>query len=156
MKNTQTQNGISLLEMLIAVSILGILLAVVISYFISFKNTQLLSTARDEVFSIVVKAKSETLSSKNSKAYGVHFENTKVVLFTGPTYIATATDNEAYIFNPKISLSSIVLSGGGSDMLFDRLTGFVTKNGSIVMSLVSDTTKQKSIMITKTGIISYN
>jgi len=156
MKNLQTQRGISLLEVLITVAVIGILTAVIAYSFISFKNTQLLSVARDQVVSIVIKAKSETLASKNSMSYGVHFENIKVVLFTGPTYSATAVDNQVYVFDSKVSMSSIVLTGGGNEILFDRLTGFVTQNGNVIVSLISDTSKQKSITISKTGIIAYN
>jgi hypothetical protein len=50
----------------------------------------------------------------------------------------------------------INLAGGGSDIVFSRITGDTANNGTIVIQLTSDSSKQKTISINSLGIIGVN
>jgi len=150
--------GISLLEIIIAMAILAIILMVVIPSLSRFKSQQNLKNATEDIISLLDKARSQTLSSKNSSNYGVHFEPAKVVLFTGGTYSSLAADNKEITFPNSIEVLSggISLNGSGVDVVFNRLTGETSQYGTIAIQLLSDATKQKIITINKNGIISTN
>ena len=53
----------------------------------------------------------------------------------------------------KVTIFSISLSGGGADVVFERLTGELDKSVTITITLVSDTSKTRVITIQLTGVV---
>ena len=149
----QTQKGFTITELLIVLAILAVIVTIVVSAFSKFNNNQSLDGAIGEVTSTLNEARANTLASYDNSAYGVHFQADKIVLFKGSTYSASDPDNEDVALSSKISVSNIALSGGGSDVVFKRLTGKTDQNGVITLSFISDPTKIKTITIQKSGII---
>ncbi len=156
-KINNLQKGFTLLEVIIIIIIIGIISSIILVSLSSFKNEQILKNTSIDVVSLLNKARQNTLSSINSKNYGVHFETNKMVLFGGQSYSQLDISNEIVIFSPAILIPSLngLNIGGGSDVIFDRLTG-ETIGGTIILQLSSDNTKMKIITISKTGIISSN
>jgi Tfp pilus assembly protein FimT len=154
--------GISVLEIIIIVAIIVVISAIMIPSLSGFRNEQALKNTTIDVISLLNKARQNTLSSLNSTNYSVHFETTKAVLFTGMSYSPSSPTNEPIIFSPAVTIPAsggINISGGGSDISFERLTGNVingTISSTIVIKLVSDPTRTKTITINKTGIIGSN
>ena len=122
-----------------------------------FRDQQALKNNTEDIISILNKARQNTLSSLNSTNYSVHFETNKVVLFVGSTYSSVNSSNEQFNLSSvvNIPISGGINVGGGSDVVFERLTG-ETIGGTIILRLISDSTKQKTIIINKTGIVSSN
>jgi len=149
--------GISLVEIVIVISIIVIICAITIVSLSSFKNGQVLRNTAVDIVSMLNKARQNTLSSINSNNYGVHFETNKMTLFIAPTYTQGVGTNEVINFNSVVNIpvSGGINVGGGSDVIFQRLTG-ETIGGTIVIQQTSNATKQKTITISKTGIISSN
>jgi prepilin-type N-terminal cleavage/methylation domain-containing protein len=149
--------GFTLIEILIVITILGIISSIVILNLSQFRNEQLLKNTTLDVVSLLSKARQNTLSSVNSINYGVHFDGNQAVLFTGPGYTSNNVTNEPVIFNNRIIIltPSGLNIGGGSDVIFKRLTG-ETIGGTIKIQLTSDATKQKIITVGKTGSVSSN
>jgi len=154
--------GISLIEILIVISIIGILSAVIFPNLSQFRDAQALKNTTLDVVSLLNKARQNTLSSLNSTNYSVHFESDRAILFVGSAYSSSNSTNEPVVYSLAVTTPSsggINISGGGSDINFERLTGGVingTISSTIVIQLVSDPTRQKIITINKTGIISSN
>lgn len=154
--------GMTLIEVLIVIIIISIISSIVIINLSSFRDEQVLKNTASDVVSVLNKARQNTLSSLNSTNYNVHFESTRVVLFAGSTYSSSDITNEPINFSPKVAIPNaggINISGGGSDIKFERLTGGVingTIDSTIVLQLVSDPSKQKIITISKVGVISSN
>ena len=91
----------------------------------------------------------------DSSKYGVHFEASRVVLFKGNTYDANDPDNEEYLLRGN-TLSPITLTGGGSDVVFERLNGKTNQSGTVTISSVSDPSRSKVITIRGTGIVEFD
>ncbi|MFA6999646.1 MAG: prepilin-type N-terminal cleavage/methylation domain-containing protein [Candidatus Paceibacterota bacterium] len=154
--------GMTIIEIIIIIAIIAVISSIVLWNLSSFRNEQALKNTTSDVISILNEARENTISSLNSTNYSVHFEADRAVLFIGATYSASLPTNEVTIFSPNVIIPAtggINISGGGSDITFKRLTGEVingTIDSSIVIQLVSDATKQKTITINKTGVISSN
>lgn len=147
------RKGFSLTEILIVVAISIVLLTIVVSAFSGFNKNQSLNSTVSEVTSVLNEARALTLASYDNKAYGVHFQSDKVILFKGNSFSSSDPSNKTTTISSKISISDITLSGGGDNIIFQRLTGKTSQNGTITLSLISDPSKSKTITVEVSGII---
>ncbi len=150
------KKGFTMLEIVVVVAIVMILASVIITSFSKFRNNKVLDTGVENTLSVLAKARGNTLSSKNAYQYGVHFEASQAVLFRGATYNSSDTNNEVAPLDNALEISSVSLTGGGSDVLFDRLTGKTSMDGTVIVRVKSDTAKTKTVTINGTGIASVN
>ena len=153
MKNNFYKKGITLLEILIIILILGILASVVFTQFSSFKNNQILKGTVEEVESVVNKARSESMASLNGSQYGVRFETNSLIIFKGSSYIQGDSFNEIINVSFPATISATSLTGGGSEIYFNRLSGMPNKSGTITVSCVG---LSKTITMSATGSVSVN
>ena len=150
--------GFSIIEVLASIAILAVLTAIAIPVLSSFRNQQALKNTAEDILSLLHQADAETNSSLNASSYGVHFTSSSATLFTGTSYTSGATGNKVVSFDPSVTLaaSDISLNGGGSDVIFTRLSGDITQYGTLTIRLASDSTKTKIITIYQTGIVTAN
>ena len=151
MKNNK---GATMVEILISILILGILLTVTFFSLNSFRKAQALAASEGDMISVLEKAHENTLASINSTNYGVHFTSTQMTLFTGSTYASGTSTNVVTTFDSNVTLSGITLTGGGADVIFDRLVGTTSDYGTLVVSVAGNNSQAKTITITKTGLVS--
>ncbi|MBI5077864.1 MAG: prepilin-type N-terminal cleavage/methylation domain-containing protein [Candidatus Yonathbacteria bacterium] len=148
--------GFTALEILIVISILGVLLTIIVPSFRSFRQKSILNTETMELLTTINRARLLSVSSKNDQQFGVHFESGKVVLFQGTVYyVASTTTNEAHIFDPAVTLSSITVNGGGSDVVFQKVTGATTQNATTTL-LVTGTNASTTVLIRLSGAVTAN
>ncbi len=148
--------GFTLVELLIVISIAGIISLLTMGVFSKMADREALDKQTAIVLSLLNDARASTLSAKNAQSFGVHFESNRAVLYVGPTYSAGATTNKSEIMSGRVSISNISLSGGGSNVLFDRLTGATSQTGTVTLSLVASPAQTKTITINGTGLVSSN
>ena len=148
------KKGFTALELLMVVSIMTLLVAIIISPFAEFRNSKVLDTTSEETLALLSEARGNTLSAKDGYQYGVHFEAAQIVLYRGATYSSSDINNKTVVLDSALEVSSIALAGGGSDVLFEKLTGKTLKGGTVVIRVKSDTSKTRTITITGTGIAS--
>ena len=72
-----------------------------------------------------------TLSSKDFSQYGVHFEEQKVVLFKGAIFTEPNSNNKEVKISSPVEIYNISLNGGGSNVVFQKLTGKTNEYGTI-------------------------
>ena len=148
--------GISLIEILIIVSIIGIISTIVVPSLSRFHDQQALRNTTEDVISLLNEARNNTISSKNSTTYGIHFQSNKIILFSGSSFTISPSnkqiDFDSVIIIP--SVGGINLNGGRSDIIFDRITGDTVGYGTIIIRIKNDVSKQNIINISKIGIIS--
>lgn len=150
--NLNYKKGFTLLELALVLGIIAILLVVLFTTFASFGKQQGLVKDNALIIEVLRQAQSNTLNSKNSNQFGVHFGSTSIVLFTGSTYSAGASTNETYNLSGGVNISNISLNGGGSDLVFSKLSGGTENNGTITITEQS-TGQNRSVIIYKTGLI---
>jgi len=149
------RRGFTALELLIVIAIMGVILATILPSFTNFRRSSLLNTESQELVSIINRARILSVSSKYDDQFGVHFEAGKVVLFQGDTYSPSATTNEEHVFDTAVILSPIVINGGGSELLFEKITGATSQNATTTL-LVVGTTSSTTILVLPTGIVTIN
>ncbi len=152
--NTVRSRGVTALELLMVIAILGVLLAVITPSFLNFRRNSILNTETLQMVTIINKARLSSISSKGDMQYGIHFEATKVVLFQGTTYSSTANTNEVYVLDPALSLSPIVINGGGVDIVFQKITGSTNQNATTTLRVIGSTTASSTIVVRPTGVAS--
>lgn len=143
--------GFSLLELLIVLAILAILVAVIATPFMNFRRNSFLNTDTMNLITLINRARLLSISSKNDSQYGIHLESGQAVLFQGATYTPGAPTNEVHAFTSPLALSSIQINGGGSEILFEKVTGATSQNATTTL-LVTGTTASTTVVIRKTGI----
>ena len=145
--------GFSLLETLLVIAIVLILITIVVSGLSAFRDRQALQFGATDIASFIGKARSQTLSGVGGVPYGIHTSAQSLTLFSGITYTAGAAGNEVFTLPSSVQLVSITLAGGGSDILFQQVTGKTSQPGTLVLQLGSNAALQKTITIAGTGII---
>ncbi len=147
-----SQIGFTLIEIIIAISILLIVSTLGFNVFTSFKKTTDIASSSDMVLSQLTQARLKTLSAEYGEQYGVHFETDRTTFFKGAMYSVSDLDNQALVLPATVEISSISLSGGGSDVLFKKLTGETDNDGTVIIRLKSGTSKTRTFTIRKTGL----
>ncbi len=142
--------------MIVVVAVVGIIIAVAAPQLSRVKNLQILKSSSEDIVSVLNKARSETLASLNSLQYGVHFEQNRIIIFSGTTYAANDASNEIINISSPGTISTISLTGGATELYFNRLSGTASKTGSIVVSIGSNENLSKTITISSAGGASMN
>ena len=147
------RRAFTLIETLVAIAIMVMLAVVVVFSLAHKKGESSLDADVLKVKTVLAEARSDTLSGKEASAYGVHFGTDTVTLFKGTTYSSTSPDNELFQLNDDIEISSISLAGGGSDLVFRRLTGATDTPGSITLQIKTDSAKTATITVNAVGTV---
>ena len=147
------QRAFSVMEIIVVIAVLGLIASLVLAQFNKIRSTQVLNNSVATVLSSLHKARSQTSASINSSVYGVHFQSDQVILFTGTTYTAGTSSNESIAIISPATISSISLTGGASDLYFNRLSGAPSKTGTVTVTASS---VSKIITIDATGNVSVN
>lgn len=145
--------GFSLIEVVVASAIAVILAGITFTAFINVNRQQALDKTRVMVIGILEQARSNSISSKNSQYFGVHVATSTLTLFEGTAYNSASATNTVFYLSSFVGLSSISLNGGGNDIIFGRLTGTTSNYGTIIYSLSTDSTQNKTVTVQPTGII---
>ncbi|MES3005074.1 MAG: GspH/FimT family protein [Patescibacteria group bacterium] len=148
-------SGFSLMEVLVVLGVLALVVSIVFSGFNSFSKTKSVGSDAETIVEILRQARNETIASKNSSAYGVHFSGNTMTIFVGPTYSAGAATNRVISLPSNNTSLTLSLTGGVSYVLFAKISGETNQNGTITVSS-SGVTGTKTVTIYKTGIVEMN
>ncbi len=151
-----TQNvyrrGFTIIELVIALALIGALIVVILPSFISFRRSSALNTEAEDLVTVINRARLLSVSSKNDQQFGVHFDTDRAVLYQGPTYTSTDPTNEIHVLNSLVTLSGTTINGGGSEVLFQKVTGATSQNATTTL-VVTGTTASTTILILPTGVV---
>lgn len=149
------KKGFTLTELLMVVSIIAVLATIIILSFSNFRNSSALQTTSEDVVSILNKARSNTIASKDGYQYGVHFSTNDVTLFRGASFVFGDTNNEVRTLDTAVEVASTAFNGGGSDVVFQKLTGKTSNYGTATLHVMSDSSKTAVISIGETGVVGF-
>lgn len=148
------KKGFTLIEILIVIAIIGILTTISVSVFSTYRSVQSIDRDTDTVVEILRQARSETLSSENATTYGVHFASSTITLFAGSSYSGSNSTNQNFPLVSADTVLTVSLTGGGYDVVFNRLSGETNENGTIVLSSKT-INRTHTITMYKTGLIDF-
>ena len=149
-----TDNGFTVIEILMVIVVMTIVIGIVIISLSKLNSSQALDKNTSLVVSILDQARSLTLSSKDSSQYGVYLEASSMTLFKGSTYALSDPLNVVTTIDSKVGIRNITLLGGGSAVVFQRLTGNTGQPGTLEIFIKDSSTIMKVINISGTGVIS--
>ena len=145
-----------MIEILVTFAIIAVIATLGVAHIGRLNERKALSLEAEKVLSLLGRARGETQGGKDGLAYGVHFEETKVVLFRGAVYSAGAAGNEEQTLHNAVKIAAVALAGGGSEVRFKKLTGATAENGIITLALVSNGSLTAVITVAATGLASRN
>lgn len=151
--NIKASRAFGIVEMIVVIAIISIVAAISLQSFISANKAQALEKDAETVKAVFERARSLTLSSYDRQQYGVHIQTDRVVLFNGVAYDPSASTNITEKLSSMTAISSFSIQGGGSNVIFKKLTGKTDNYGTLSISLISDPAKVNVITINATGIV---
>ncbi|MEK7557026.1 MAG: prepilin-type N-terminal cleavage/methylation domain-containing protein [Patescibacteria group bacterium] len=143
--------GFTLVEIIVVLAIILLLVGLGLAAYRTFGRNVNLGTVSQQIVIVLDDARSRTVASLSDSQYGVHFENDTYTLFQGSTYNAQGNNNEAHPLPTGVEFGSITLSGGGNDVVFDRITGTTSQSGTIVLRLTDTPATTQTITISPQG-----
>lgn len=146
--------GFTLLEIAIAVAIFAAIGSIVFSPLAQFRTQRTLDAAVEETLAAFSRAHFDTISALNDVQYGVHLDANQAVYFVGTSYDANAVTNRPYVLSDAIEIANIALTGGGANVIFQRLGGGTAQSGTFEIRAKSNTTKTSVVTINATGAVS--
>ncbi len=145
--------GFSLIEILTAIAVIAIILAIATQTFKNFNQEKALDAETNKIVSVINGARSNTSSSKDFTEHGVHFEQSKIVFFNGSVYNGSDPNNKEYKILGLVEIYDISLNGGGQDLFFKKLTGETDKYGTISLRLINNQARTRNIKISQSGVM---
>ncbi|OGZ07035.1 MAG: hypothetical protein A2942_02960 [Candidatus Lloydbacteria bacterium RIFCSPLOWO2_01_FULL_50_20] len=147
--------GITTIEILFALAILGTIATFVLAAFSDFRSRQTLGAVVEKTLAAFSAAHLDTISSKNDMTYGVQLKTNEVIYFEGATYPGdNDPGNIHYVFPPNIEIANVALSGGGSTIFYRRLTGATDNYGTFDIRVAGNHDTKTTITINQTGATS--
>ncbi len=143
--------GLTVVELLMTISIIGIIIAIIVPSLGEFRKNQSIQNSTNAVVSLLEEARTKTLASYNNTFYSVKIESDKATLFTGGTYSSGGTDNKIIFYESPVVLQSVSLNGSVTQVSFDRLKGTTSQYGTIILQIPSGVSR--TITVSAGGII---
>ena len=131
---TENKKGFTVIEILIVISVLGLLSLITLGFFVDYRRSQGTTQDVELISSLLYKARSDAVSSNGSSDYGVHFASSTATTFKGTTYNALDVNNQTFSLTSGNFLSIISLTSGGRDVVFNKLTGEAIQSGSLTLT----------------------
>jgi Tfp pilus assembly protein FimT len=146
--------GISLIEIVVIMAIVGLMISVAVPGLVSFRKNQSIQNSTNSLMSLLDEARTKTLASFNTNFYSVKIESSRAILFTGSTYSSIDVNNKIILYESPVVLNSTALNGSGSVISFDRLKGTTSQYGTITLGIPSGVSK--IVTVSSGGVITRN
>ncbi|HLF67294.1 MAG: hypothetical protein A3A80_02605 [Candidatus Terrybacteria bacterium RIFCSPLOWO2_01_FULL_44_24] len=132
------RNGYSLIEVLATTAIIAAVSVFIALSLANFRNNAQVVSESQNIASVLALARSNTVGGKDNILWGVHLATNDFTLFQGGVYDPADPNNVVYTLPIGVTISSIVLAGGGSDVIFNRINGGTSQAGSLTVSAQSN------------------
>lgn len=143
------KKGFSIMEILVVIFIMTTLMVLGFVNYRDFEKRMSLSSSANQIISALHLTNERTISSSSNLVHGVHFTSDSYTLFASSTYDVLDPNNEVYTLPAGIEISGINV--GGSDVVFDRLTGTTTNSGTIVLRIISNPAETRTVEVLPSG-----
>ncbi len=115
---------------------------------LDFYKTYAISSERDIVIGVLMKARNKASNNFNQSSHGIFIDSTGYTVFQGTSY---ASRNQAY--DELIKRNNSVTASGLSEIVFEQLTGsLITLQGDITLT---NNVKSINISLNNEGRINW-
>ncbi len=142
--------GFTLIEVLVSIAIIFILAGISTSVFYQKYRTVTVDKDVTNVISYLDKARNQTIDAVDASSFGISFSSTTVNLFEG-TVSNSSTIKTTYTISPDVTMT-YALTGGASQVYFNRLTGEPSVVGTITLTSKVNNSYTTTIVIRATGL----
>ncbi|KKQ74292.1 MAG: hypothetical protein US94_C0008G0007 [Berkelbacteria bacterium GW2011_GWB1_38_5] len=148
------KKGYTLIELLIVIAVLMILVGFSSLGIVSYSKASDVDSSKTIVVQALLEAQANSMAEVDDKAWGVHLENNRVVIFadSGTGFIEGAVGNQNKTLANNTAASWSLVSGG-AEVLFSKRIGKTSNSGSITISGASP--NDIMIEINSEGRINY-
>lgn len=146
----RSQKGFTLLETIIAVSIVILIGAGAMVSFVNSRNVRDLNTSGQNVLSVLREAQSKALAGEDNVTWGVRLEQSRFILFAGPAYVGSPTTT-IHTLPSSIEIVNISLVGGGQEVVFEKVDGRTDEVGTFTVRVRSATSLTFPVTIDASG-----
>lgn len=140
-------NGFSLVEIVLVLGIMTFLISISDSLYTKVKSSNNLKIGTDNLVETIRYAENSSHLGKGNDNWGVKIFSSNVVIFKGVNYISRDTS-----FDLSLNFPSGVKASGNDEFIFNKLTGWPTNTGTIILTNNSGVT---NISINEKGTITY-
>ena len=141
------QRGFSGAEILVTLSILAFLFLVgTLSFNRNVAEKELQSIA-DNIAAKMELAKSNAVTGKNGLNYGIKFNSSSYVYFTGSTYISTNQSNETTQISNKFQITNDI-PGADDAIIFSKIKGNINHSSAVTITISEISNASSSIQLT--------
>lgn len=141
--------GISIIEVLVVIAIMGILTSISVSVFRSLANNESLDKETEIILSYINRTRSNAINSLNLEEQGVVFASSSVKIYYGNNPLANSTST-TYTLSSHNIISNVDLSNNLTNFYFYKLSGEPSATGTITIQ--NSDGQQKTIVIYGTGL----
>jgi len=158
--NKKNKAGFTIFELIVVIAIIMLIGAIAVPNFVSFKKSSDLNNNVQEFENVLETAQNKAISSDSGSQYGVYINTTsspnQYTLFKGESFdLRDPSADQNYFLQDSMEFYGINL-GGGSEIIFERLTGATAQTGNITIRFKLDTVANKTIYITSSGTVSFS
>jgi len=144
--------GFTLVELLVVVALIAILSVISVKSFSENSRAKQLEVEVDTALSFIKEAQSKAVNSLNGSEFGIRFASTTLTEFEGTSFNQNDIV-QVLELSGGVSIQSITLGGGGTDIYFSQLTGRPSKTGVVVFQQQGRASSTKTMTISSTGLI---
>lgn len=144
------RRGFTLAETLVVVGILALFGAAILTSFSSSRTQNELSTTSQNIISTLRLAQAKTLGGEENSAWGIHLEQGQYALFRGASFSGSPAI-EPHPLPSSLEITGINLAGGGSEVLFKRISGATDQSGTFTLRARASASQSVSVSIDASG-----
>ncbi|MBN1617772.1 type II secretion system protein [Candidatus Dojkabacteria bacterium] len=148
LKRFSRKNGFTLIEILLVISLMGIIFIIITGVDRSAIIRNDLIVASDMVASSIRRAQSLSQAMQQDSQWGVRIVNNQIIVFKGDSY-----DTRDSIYDDVYEVPSSISISGLDEIIFAKLTGDPDITGSIVLN--TSINQSNTISINEKGIVDY-
>jgi prepilin-type N-terminal cleavage/methylation domain-containing protein len=145
--------GFSLIEIIISLTIIGILTAIVVnsSQISILKKEQ--EGIIDSIIATLEKAKADAQAGKDGLQHGVKFDLQEYVSFAGSSFSEQNSEFKSIVIHPQFEIIDTI-SNSDNSIVFSKITGRPNETVIITVSHIDDRIPSKAFQIQASGDIS--
>ncbi|MFY9492879.1 MAG: prepilin-type N-terminal cleavage/methylation domain-containing protein [Minisyncoccia bacterium] len=146
------RDGFSLVELIVVMAVGGLLTAGATVSFGALRNSTNLEAAADLVKTTLEKSRLSALAREDGSGWSVKINSNNLVWFKGTAYDSGDANNKPIGLPDGVQIASVNLENSASSVFFNTLTG-TTSPGNVVISLISDPAKTRTVYINRSGTV---